>query len=145
MPVLGVELSPHVMRIPGWLDSLWRTCMATQDPRFEEVLSLVRQLTSGQKLRLIEARVVDLTPNRALCDPGILSLLVPIAVLARPPGHALLSPIRSRLALDRADSRLLLSRQNPGSTCRALWHIVPEGAVPCALCTLTTDTKHRFI
>ena len=34
--------------------------MATQDPRFEEVLSLVRQLTPGQKLRLIEALVPDL-------------------------------------------------------------------------------------
>ena len=34
--------------------------MATQDPIFEEVLSLVRQLTPGQKLRLIEAIVPDL-------------------------------------------------------------------------------------
>ncbi|MDQ3827909.1 MAG: hypothetical protein M3361_01105, partial [Candidatus Tectomicrobia bacterium] len=34
--------------------------MATQDPTFEEVLSLVRQLTPGQKLRLIEAIVPDL-------------------------------------------------------------------------------------
>jgi hypothetical protein len=34
--------------------------MATQDALFEEVLSLVRQLTPGQKLRLIEAIVPDL-------------------------------------------------------------------------------------
>ena len=34
--------------------------MAIQDPRFEEVLSLARQLTPGQKLRLIEAIVPDL-------------------------------------------------------------------------------------
>ena len=34
--------------------------MATQDPRFEAVLSLVKQLTPGQKLRLIEAIVPDL-------------------------------------------------------------------------------------
>jgi hypothetical protein len=34
--------------------------MATQDPRFEEVLSLAKQLTPGQKLRLIEAIVPDL-------------------------------------------------------------------------------------
>jgi hypothetical protein len=34
--------------------------MATQDPTFEEVLGLVRQLTPGQKLRLIEAIVPDL-------------------------------------------------------------------------------------
>jgi hypothetical protein len=34
--------------------------MASQDSIFEEVLSLVRQLTPGQKLRLIEAIVPDL-------------------------------------------------------------------------------------
>jgi hypothetical protein len=34
--------------------------MATQGPTFEEVLSLVKQLTPGQKLRLIEAIVPDL-------------------------------------------------------------------------------------
>jgi hypothetical protein len=34
--------------------------MASQDPIFEEVLSLVRQFTPGQKLRLIEAIVPDL-------------------------------------------------------------------------------------
>jgi hypothetical protein len=34
--------------------------MATQAALFEEVLSLVRQLTPGQKLRLIEAIVPDL-------------------------------------------------------------------------------------
>jgi hypothetical protein len=34
--------------------------MATQDPTFEEVLSLVKQFTPRQKLRLIEAIVPDL-------------------------------------------------------------------------------------
>jgi hypothetical protein len=34
--------------------------MATQGPTFEEVLSLVKQLTPGQKLRLIEAIAPDL-------------------------------------------------------------------------------------
>jgi hypothetical protein len=34
--------------------------MALQKPTFEEVLSLVRQLTPGQKRRLIEAIVPDL-------------------------------------------------------------------------------------
>jgi hypothetical protein len=34
--------------------------MATQGLTFEEVLSLVKQLTPGQKLRLIEAIVPDL-------------------------------------------------------------------------------------
>jgi hypothetical protein len=34
--------------------------MATQNSIFEEVLSLIRQLTPGQKLRLIEAIVPDL-------------------------------------------------------------------------------------
>ena len=34
--------------------------MATQDPTFEDVLSLVKQLTPGQKLCLIEAIVPDL-------------------------------------------------------------------------------------
>ena len=34
--------------------------MATQGPTFEEVLSLVEELTPGQKLRLIEAIVPDL-------------------------------------------------------------------------------------
>jgi hypothetical protein len=34
--------------------------MATQEPTFEQVLRLVKQLTPGQKLRLIEAIVPDL-------------------------------------------------------------------------------------
>lgn len=34
--------------------------MATQGPTFEDVLSLAKQLTPGQKLRLIEAIVPDL-------------------------------------------------------------------------------------
>ena len=34
--------------------------MATQEPTFEEVLSLVKQLTPGQKRRLIGAIVPDL-------------------------------------------------------------------------------------
>src|SRR5919204_5254525 len=34
--------------------------MATEDPTFEQVLSLVKQLTPGQKLRLIEAIMPDL-------------------------------------------------------------------------------------
>jgi hypothetical protein len=34
--------------------------MATQEPTFEEVLSLAKQLTVGQKLRWIEAIVPDL-------------------------------------------------------------------------------------
>jgi len=34
--------------------------MATQEPAFEEILSIAEQLTPGQKLRLIEAIVPDL-------------------------------------------------------------------------------------
>jgi hypothetical protein len=58
------------MRIIGWLDSLWRTCMATQDSIYEEVLSLVRQLTPGQKLRLIEAIVPDLEEPLQRAEEG---------------------------------------------------------------------------
>ena len=34
--------------------------MALQEPTFEDILQLVKQLTPGQKLRLIEAIVPDL-------------------------------------------------------------------------------------
>ena len=44
--------------------------MATQDPIFEEVLSLVRQLTPGQKLRLIEAIVPDLEEPLQRAEEG---------------------------------------------------------------------------
>jgi hypothetical protein len=48
------------MRIIERLASLWKKCMATQEPAFEEILSLAEQLTPGQKLRLIEAIMPDL-------------------------------------------------------------------------------------
>ena len=49
----------------------WRgTCMATQGPTFEEVLSLVKQLTPGQKLRLIEAIVPDLEEPLQRAEEG---------------------------------------------------------------------------
>ena len=44
--------------------------MATQDPRFEAVLSLVKQLTPGQKLRLIEAIVPDLEEPLQRAEDG---------------------------------------------------------------------------
>jgi hypothetical protein len=62
-----------------------------------------------------------------------------MAVSAHFPRHGLLLPIRSTVALDRADSRLLWSMQNPGSTCRASLHIVPEGKISRALRGLATD------
>ena len=40
--------------------------MATQEPTFEAVLSLARQLTPGQKLRPIEAIVPDLEEGKPL-------------------------------------------------------------------------------
>jgi hypothetical protein len=40
--------------------SLWRKRMATQEPTFEDILDLAKQLTASQKLRLIEALVPDL-------------------------------------------------------------------------------------
>src|SRR6266511_360432 len=48
------------MRIIERLASLRKKCMATQEPAFEEILSIAEQLTPGQKLRLIEAIVPDL-------------------------------------------------------------------------------------
>ena len=44
--------------------------MATQDPIFEEVLSLVRQLTPGQKLRLIGEIVLDLEEPLQRAEDG---------------------------------------------------------------------------
>jgi hypothetical protein len=44
--------------------------MATQDSIFEEVLSLVRQLTPGQKLRLIKAIVPDLEDPLQRAEAG---------------------------------------------------------------------------
>jgi hypothetical protein len=44
--------------------------MATQDALFEGVLSLVRQLTPGQKLRLIEAIVPDLEEPLQRAEAG---------------------------------------------------------------------------
>jgi len=44
--------------------------MATQDSIFEEVLSLIRQLTPGQKLRLIEAIVPDLEEPLQRAEEG---------------------------------------------------------------------------
>jgi hypothetical protein len=44
--------------------------MATQAALFEEVLSLVRQLTPGQKLRLIEAIVPDLEEPLQRAEEG---------------------------------------------------------------------------
>ena len=58
--------------------------MATQDSIFEEVLSLVRQLTPGQKLRLIEAIVPDLEEPLQRAEEGAKPLrslsLMPICV-----------------------------------------------------------------
>jgi hypothetical protein len=45
--------------------------MATQDSIFEKVLSLVRQLTPGQKLRLIEAIVPDLEEPLQRAEEGV--------------------------------------------------------------------------
>jgi hypothetical protein len=44
--------------------------MATQDSIFEEVLSLVKQLTPGQKLRLNEAIVPDLEEPLQRAEEG---------------------------------------------------------------------------
>jgi hypothetical protein len=44
--------------------------MATQNSIFEEVLSLIRQLTPGQKLRLIEAIVPDLEEPLQRAEEG---------------------------------------------------------------------------
>ncbi len=44
--------------------------MTNQDSIFEEVLSLVRQLTPGQKLRLIEAIVPDLEEPLQRAEEG---------------------------------------------------------------------------
>jgi hypothetical protein len=48
-----------LLRIIERVASLWRKCVATQEPTFEEVLSLAKQLTPGQKPRLIEAIIPD--------------------------------------------------------------------------------------
>jgi hypothetical protein len=58
------------MKIIEWLASSWRTCMATQEPTFEEVLSLAKHLTPGQKLRLIEAIVPDLEEPLQRAEEG---------------------------------------------------------------------------
>jgi len=42
--------------------------MAIQEPTFEEVLSLAKQLTPGQKLRLVEAIVPDLEEPLQLAE-----------------------------------------------------------------------------
>ena len=44
--------------------------MAIQEPTFEAVLSLVRQLTPGQKLYLIEAIVPDLEESLQRAEAG---------------------------------------------------------------------------
>lgn len=44
--------------------------MAPQEPRFEEVLSLAKQLTPGQKLRLIEAIAPDLEEPLQRAEEG---------------------------------------------------------------------------
>jgi hypothetical protein len=44
--------------------------MGTQGPTFEEVLSLVKLLTPGQKLRLIEAIVPDLEEPLQRAEEG---------------------------------------------------------------------------
>jgi hypothetical protein len=48
------------MRINERAAPLRRTCMATQERTFKEVLSLAKQLTPGQKLCLIGEIVLDL-------------------------------------------------------------------------------------
>jgi hypothetical protein len=58
------------MKIIEWLASSWRTYMATQEPTFEEVLSLAKHLTPGQKLRLIEAIVPDLEEPLQRAEDG---------------------------------------------------------------------------
>jgi hypothetical protein len=58
------------MKIVEWLASSWRTYMATQEPTFEEVLSLAKHLTPGQKLRLIEAIVPDLEEPLQRAEEG---------------------------------------------------------------------------
>ena len=42
--------------------------MATQEPTFDAVLDLVKQLTPGQKLRLIEAVIPDLEEPLRLAE-----------------------------------------------------------------------------
>ena len=44
--------------------------MATQEPTLEEVLGLAKQLTPGQKLRLIEAIVPDLEEPLQRAEEG---------------------------------------------------------------------------
>ncbi len=44
--------------------------MATEDPTFEQVLSLVKQLAPGQKLRLIAAIVPDLEEPLRRAEEG---------------------------------------------------------------------------
>jgi hypothetical protein len=44
--------------------------MATQQPTFEEILGLVKQLTPGQKLRLIRAIVPDLEESLQRAEEG---------------------------------------------------------------------------
>ena len=44
--------------------------MATQEPTFEQVLRLVKQLTPGQKLRLIEAIMPDLAEPLQRAEGG---------------------------------------------------------------------------
>jgi hypothetical protein len=44
--------------------------MATQPPTFEEILGLVKQLTPGQKLRLIGAIVPDLEEPLQRAEEG---------------------------------------------------------------------------
>ena len=42
--------------------------MATQEPTFDTVLDLVKKLTPGQKLRLIEAVIPDLEESLRLAE-----------------------------------------------------------------------------
>jgi hypothetical protein len=50
--------------------SLWRKRMATQEPTFEDILNLAKQLTASQKLRLIEALVPDLQEPLQRAEEG---------------------------------------------------------------------------
>jgi hypothetical protein len=50
--------------------SLWRKSIATQEPTFEDILNLAKQLTASQKLRLIEAIVLDLEEPLQRAEEG---------------------------------------------------------------------------
>src|SRR5882724_5678846 len=58
------------MRLNQRAAPLRRTCMAPQEPTFEEVLNLAKQLTPGQKLRLIGEIVLDLEEPLQRAEDG---------------------------------------------------------------------------